>query len=66
MTAAQFSPYARRSCARAEADGRRPFLGLPWTGIVGATAVQAVCDAMPGIVSHLDLGIVQPKGMVRR
>lgn len=48
------------------ADGRRPFLGLPWTGLVGATAVQAVVDAKPGIVSHLDLGIVQPKGMVRR
>jgi hypothetical protein len=51
--------------AQAE-DGRRPFLGLPWTGLVGATAVQAVCDAAPGVVSHLDLGIVQPRGMVRR
>lgn len=47
-------------------DGRRPFLGLPWTGLVGATAVQAVVDARPGVVSHLDLGIVKPKGMVRR
>lgn len=48
------------------ADGRRPFLGLPWTGLVGATAVQAVVDAKPGVVTHFDLGIVQPKGMVRR
>lgn len=48
-----------------DADGRRPFLGLPWTGLVGATAVPAVCDAAPGIVTHLDLGIVQPKGLVR-
>jgi hypothetical protein len=48
------------------ADGRRPFLGLPWTGLVGATAVQAVVDAKPGIVTHIDLGVVQPKGMVRR
>jgi len=47
-------------------DGRRPFLGLPWTGLVGATAVQAVCDAAPGVVTHVDLGIVQPRGMVRR
>lgn len=47
------------------ADGRRPFLGLPWTGLVGATAVHAVCAAKPGIVTHLDLGIVQPKGLVR-
>jgi hypothetical protein len=47
-------------------DGRRPFLGLPWTGLLGATAVQAVCDATPGIVTHLDLGIVRPRGLVRR
>jgi 2,4-diaminopentanoate dehydrogenase len=48
-----------------EADGQRRFLGLPWTGLLGATAVPAVCDAAPGIVTHLDLGIVQPKGLVR-
>jgi 2,4-diaminopentanoate dehydrogenase len=47
------------------ADGRRPFLGLPWTGLVGATAVPAVCEAAPGVVTHLDLGIVQPRGLVR-
>ncbi|HSI18602.1 MAG TPA: hypothetical protein VK980_12580 [Sphingomonas sp.] len=47
-------------------DGRRPFLGLPWTGLLGATAVQAVCDAAPGVVTHLDLGIVRPHGLVRR
>lgn len=55
-----------RLMGAAAADGRRPFLGLPWTGLVGATAVQAVVDAAPGVVSHLDLGIIQPKGMVRR
>ena len=49
-----------------EADGRRPFHGLPWTGLAGATAVPAVCDAAPGVVSHFDLGIVRPKGLVRR
>jgi hypothetical protein len=48
------------------ADGRRPFLGLPWTGLVGATAVPAVCDAKPGLVTQFDLGIVQNHGMVRR
>jgi hypothetical protein len=48
-----------------EADGRRPFLGLPWTGLLGATAVQAVCDAAPGVVTHLDLGVVRPRGLVR-
>lgn len=49
-----------------DADGRRPFLGLPWTGLVAATAVPAVCDAAPGIVTHLNLGVVQPLGLVRR
>lgn len=49
-----------------EADGRRPFHGLPWTGIVGATAVPAVCDAAPGIVSHIDLGVVQMPGITGR
>lgn len=47
-------------------DGHRPFLGLPWTGLVGATAVQAVCDAAPGVITHIELGILQPRGMVRR
>jgi 2,4-diaminopentanoate dehydrogenase len=46
-------------------DGRHPFLGLPWTGLVGATAVPSVCDAAPGIVTHLDFGIVGPRGLVR-
>jgi 2,4-diaminopentanoate dehydrogenase len=49
-----------------DADGRHPFLGLPWTGLVGCTAVPDVCDAPPGVVTHLDLGVVQPKGLVRR
>ncbi len=48
-----------------DTDGHRPFLGLPWTGLVGATALPAVCDAPPGIITHLDLGIVKPQGLVR-
>ena len=49
-----------------DADGRHPFLGLPWTGLVGCTVVPQVCDAAPGVVTHLDLGVVLPKGLVRR
>jgi hypothetical protein len=49
-----------------DADGRHPFLGLPWTGLVGCTVVPQVCEAAPGVVTHLDLGVVQPKGLVRR
>lgn len=48
-----------------DADGVRPFLGLPWTGLVGATALPALCDAKPGVITHLDLGVVQPRGLVR-
>jgi 2,4-diaminopentanoate dehydrogenase len=48
-----------------DADGRHPFYGLPWTGLVGATVVPQVCDAPPGVVAHIDLGLVQPKGLVR-
>ena len=47
-------------------DGRNPFLGLQWTGLVGCTVVPQVCDAAPGVVTHLDLGVVQPRGLVRR
>ena len=47
-------------------DGRTPFLGLPWTGLLGATALPAVCDARPGALTHIDLGVVQPRGLVRR
>lgn len=49
-----------------DADGRHPFLGLPWTGLVGCTVVPQVCDAAPGVVSHFDLGVVHPRGLVRR
>jgi hypothetical protein len=49
-----------------DTDGRHPFLGLPWTGLVGCTVVPQVCDAAPGVVMHLDFGVVQPRGLVRR
>ena len=58
-------PLELRLMARPDADGTRPFLGLPWTGILGATALPAVCDAKPGVVTHIDLGVVQPRGLVR-
>jgi hypothetical protein len=58
-------PLEARLMARPGADGVRPFLGLPWTGLLGATALPAVCDAKPGVVTHIDLGVVQPRGLVR-
>lgn len=58
-------PLEVRLMARPGTDGTRPFLGLPWTGLLGATALPAVCEARPGAVTHIDLGIVQPHGLVR-
>jgi hypothetical protein len=58
-------PLEMRLMGGVAEDGRRPFLGLPWTALVGCTALPAVCDAAPGIITHLDLGVVQPRGLVR-
>jgi 2,4-diaminopentanoate dehydrogenase len=58
-------PLEMRLTGRPGADGSRPFLGLPWTGLLGATALPAVCDAKPGVITHLDLGVVRPRGLVR-
>lgn len=58
-------PLEVRLMSKPDADGVRPFLGLPWTGLLGATALAAVCEARPGVVTHVDLGIVQPRGLVR-
>jgi hypothetical protein len=46
-------------------DGTRPFLGIIWTALLGCTALPAVCDAAPGYVTHFDLGVVKPRGLVR-
>ncbi len=54
-----------RLTGRPDANGDRPFLGLPWTGLLGATAVPAICEARAGVVTHIELGIIQPKGLVR-
>ena len=58
-------PLELRLMGGVESDGRRPFHGLPWTALLGATAVPQVCDAEPGVLTHLDLGVVQPRGLVR-
>jgi hypothetical protein len=58
-------PLELRLMARPGSDGVRPFLGLPWTGLLGATALPAVCDAKPGVITHHELGVVRPHGLVR-
>ena len=51
--------------ASADAEGKHPFLGIIWTALLGATAVPQVCDAKPGVVTHFELGVVRPQGLVR-
>ena len=51
--------------ATPDADGASQFLGITWTALLGATAIPQVCDAKPGVVNHFDLGVVQPRGLVR-
>ena len=52
--------------ATAAEDGHHPFLGIDWTALLGCTAVPQVCDAAPGMVDHIALGVVRPRGLVRR
>lgn len=58
-------PLECRLSGKPDENGERPFLGLPWTGLLGATVVPQVCEAAPGVVTHLDFGVVQPRGLVR-
>jgi hypothetical protein len=39
--------------------------GYDWTAMTALNAVPAVCDAQPGWVTNLDLGLVQPRGLIR-
>jgi len=47
-------------------NGKRDNPGLTWTAMSGVTAIPTVCEAEVGVVTHLDLGVVQPQGLVRR
>lgn len=54
-----------------EADARHPdgdqgAYGLVWTAMLGVSAIPAVCASPAGLVTHLDLGVVLPSGLVRR
>jgi hypothetical protein len=49
----------------AERNGQRMFLAIPWTAMAGVNVIPDVCDAAPGVLTHLDLGVVRPRGLVR-
>jgi len=33
---------------------------------LGVNVIPNVCDAPPGVITHLDLGLVRPHGLIRR
>lgn len=47
-------------------DGTMSHPGYSWTAMAAINAIPSVCDAPPGWVTHLDLGLVAPRGLVRR
>jgi len=46
-------------------DGTMAHPGYDWTAMGAINAIPDVCDAAPGWITHLDLGVVQPRGLVR-
>ena len=47
-------------------DGTMTHPGYDWTAMGAINAIPEVCDAAPGWLTHLDLGLIQPRGLVRK
>ncbi len=47
-------------------DGILAHPGYNWTAMGAINAIPDVCDAAPGWVTHFDLGLVRPRGLVRK
>lgn len=47
-------------------DGTMHHPGYDWTAMGAINAIPDVCDAPPGWVNHFDLGLVRPRGLVRK
>jgi hypothetical protein len=47
-------------------DGTMAHPGYNWTAMGAINAIPDVCDAAPGWLTHLDLGLIRPRGLVRR
>ena len=47
-------------------DGTLAHPGYNWTAMGAINAIPDVCDAAPGWITHLDLGLVRPRGLVRK
>ncbi|MEW9856613.1 hypothetical protein [Novosphingobium sp. M1R2S20] len=46
-------------------QGRPQYPGLSLTALLGVNAIPAVCDAPPGIVTHREMGLFVPPGLLR-
>lgn len=46
-------------------EGEATYPGLSLTSLLGVNVIPDVCDARPGVVTHFDLGVVRPRGLVR-
>jgi hypothetical protein len=46
-------------------DGSFSHPGYTWTAMGAINAIPDVCDAAPGWLTHLDLGLIRPRGLVR-
>lgn len=49
----------------ARGEGSDAYMGLPWTAMAGVNAIPEVCDHAPGMVTHLELGLFAPRGLLR-
>lgn len=47
-------------------NGTMAHPGYNWTAMGAINAIPDVCDAGPGWLTHLDLGLIQPRGLVRK
>ncbi len=46
-------------------DGDEGYWGRVWTAMNTVNTIPDVCDAAPGVLTHLDLPFVRPRGLVR-
>ncbi|WP_068275390.1 dihydrodipicolinate reductase [Aldersonia kunmingensis] len=47
-------------------DGTMAHPGYDWTAMAAINAIPDVCEAAPGWITQLDLGMVRPRGLVRK
>ncbi len=47
-------------------DGTMSHPGYPWTAMGAINAIPEVCDAPAGWLTHFDVGLVMPRGLVRK